>query len=46
MNDQAEFCVSVFKSGAISREEYTAMWIKLVNQLIKDGEFPSSEEEK
>ena len=46
MNGQAGFCVSVFKNGEITKEEYTKVWIALVNQLIKFGKLNSAEEEK
>lgn len=29
-------CVSVFKGGGNNREEYTAVWVTLINQLSKD----------
>jgi hypothetical protein len=36
MQETDRTCVSVFKGGEISREEYTAIWVTLINRLVRD----------
>ena len=44
--DQKNLCSSVFKNGKTTKEEYTAVWISLVNQLIKDQRVLAREEKR
>ena len=46
MNFGENYCVSVFKNGALNVEDYTSVWIDLINRSIKDGSLPLSCEEK
>ncbi len=47
MDTEKKLCLSVFKNGAVNKEEYTAIWIDIVNHLIKDRRaFASTEERK
>lgn len=34
--ERCNLLTSVFKNGSISKEEYTAVWVVLINSLIKD----------
>lgn len=36
MQESGNTCVSVFKGGDINREEYTAIWVTLINRLVRD----------
>ena len=36
MQQTTNTCISVFKDGDINREEYTAVWVTLINRLVRD----------
>ena len=44
--DRKTLCVSIFKNGKTTKEEYTAVWINLVNRLIKDQRVLVREEKR
>jgi hypothetical protein len=35
MEEQVKTCVSVFRNGTIDKEGYTAVWIGLLNRLMR-----------
>ena len=35
--DNREMCVSVFKNGNLTKEEYTAVWVALIDRLSRSG---------
>lgn len=37
---------SVFKKGSVSKEEYTVVWINLINSMIKDQRVLAPEEKR
>lgn len=37
---------SVFKKGSVDREEYTAVWIELINHMVKNQRVLAPEEER
>lgn len=46
MKSETKICTGVFKRGSINREEYTAVWITLVNRLICNQSTLIQKEEK
>ena len=39
-------CTSVFKKGSVSEEEYTAVWITLINSFIRDQRVLAPKEKR
>ena len=44
--ENRELCTSVFKSGKMSREIYTAVWVTLIHRLSGGGRISPPKEEK
>ena len=36
MGESDRICISVFRGGSISREEYTAVWKSLIERLVEN----------
>ena len=45
MNDPKIIYKNIFKKGVPNKEEYTAIWITLINSLIKDQHVLACKEE-
>ena len=44
--ETGNLCTSVFKKGSVSKEEYTAVWIELINYMVKNQRVLASKEER